>query len=179
MFSFFRSATIVAGFSILGFTAAHATPVTVGTGTLGTVINDGGDYSTQLNATGAALPLGATLTISEGLYNSPEVNVAVLFNGFQVGSFTANSGYFSPGPELLSFDVSSYLVAGTNTILLDGTPTSGDWVIGSVSLAYDDGIGAELPPPPPLGAVPEPASLALLGVGLLGMAIAGRRKAQS
>jgi hypothetical protein len=167
MKTLFKHSAAVLGLSLLSlFGTAEAAPITLTTGQLGTVLVDGDDFSTQFNAVNANPSLGSTLVINYGLWNSPEIYVNVLVNGNVVGNFVADLGYLDPGPETVTYDLGAFLVNGLNTIYLDAETSPGDWVIGSVTLNYDDAS----PSVPPTEAVPEPGTLALFGLGLLGVA---------
>ena len=146
--------------------AANADPISVSTGDLGNnVINDAGDYTwgpLLISPSG----LGAdVLTIKYGLWNSPSVLVNVWLNSTNIGNFMADQGYISPGPEYFVVDVTGLLVGGLNNIFLTGNNVNlGDYVVGQIDLDYDS------------ASVPEPGTLALFGLGLLGMGLTRRRK---
>src|SRR5687767_10215330 len=79
---------------------ATAAPISVTTGDLGTnVIDNAGAFAVALAATTPSNVLPATIDVIYGLWNSPAVSVSVFFNGSLVGSFLADQGFISPGPE--------------------------------------------------------------------------------
>ncbi len=147
---------------------AQAVPVTASTGDLGNnVISSAGLFEAFLNASSPSNALPASVDVKYGLWNSPDVLVSVAINGTTIGDFIANTGYSSPGPSFTTFDVTGLLLDGLNTISFNGFgASSGDYVVGQVDLNYDDNRAS----------IPEPATLALLGMGILGMRLASRRK---
>lgn len=87
--------------------------------------------------------------------------------GFNAGNGNAPGSYFQLNGSLV------------NGALLDGGPNSltagtNDGVTGQYLFAVRNGIVVQ----PPTTGVPEPESIALLGLGALGLAFARRRKAQ-
>jgi MYXO-CTERM domain-containing protein len=90
--------------------------------------------------------------------------VTVTLNSTVVGSFLADQGYISPGPEFVTFDVTGLLLPGLNTLDFTGSGL-GDYVVGQVDLTYTS------------NAVPEPSTMAIAGVSLLvGLGVARRRR---
>ncbi|RMH26814.1 MAG: hypothetical protein D6692_08585 [Planctomycetota bacterium] len=124
------------------------------------VINDAGDFvlNPVLNMPSNSDP--ATMTVIYGLWNSPDVSVDAFVNGNYVGTFVADQGYISPGPEVAVFDISGLLLDGANTVLFTGNNANdGDYVVGQVDIEFTP--------------VPTPAGVALLGLSGL---VAGRRR---
>lgn len=123
-------------------------------------------YRTFFDLTGL-LPATASIT---GLWSADNTGVNILINGFATGQSTSASSF----AILTPFSVSSHFVTGINTldfvlVNLDTTPNPTGLRVDSIRGVADNGVQA---------AVPEPASMFLLGTGLLAVARARRRSAR-
>ena len=126
------------------------------------VVEDAGAYFVFPELEDPSNVMPATLTVKYGLWNTPTVLVDVMVNSTFVGSFEADQGYLSPGPEVADFDVTGLLFNGGNTVLFTGNGVNdGDYVVGQVDLAYFQ--------------VPEPG-LAVFAVPLLGWSLQRSRR---
>jgi len=113
------------------------------------------------------------LTLTDNTTNS--VLVSRQYNAASGGGgvdarFTLSSdGYYYTDWQIEQIDVSAFVGHDFTLSLLaaDCQPT------GHAGYVYLDGFGAFVPPP---GRAPEPASLALMGLGLAGFAAARKRK---
>ena len=86
---------------------------------------------------------------------------------------TLNSLFYTPLWQIEQINIDASLLGHTFTLSVlaaDCEPT------GHTGYAYLDGFGAVLPPPGDPTAVPEPASFALYGLGMLGLGFARRRR---
>ena len=80
----------------------------------------------------------AELTIKYGLWNSPNLPMDISVNGVFVAQVIAETGYSSPGPYYDTFDVTSLLVTGENTVEVQAL-TGGQAVLGRLDLDYQSG----------------------------------------
>ncbi len=133
----------------------------ISTGDLGlNIIKNAGIYEWSPTVTPLTNGTLATVTVSYGLWNSPEPTVHTLVNGTEVGSFVVSSP-FPDGAVTTTFTFSNLLVDGVNTIRLDGGGPLGaedeyDYVISRIDLTYNIPVLVTNPPPtnePPSGAV--------------------------
>lgn len=141
---------------------SYALLMTQTTGDLDLRLDNGADYTWSPNLTTPSNILLATLDIKYGLWNSPDVSVDVYMNLNNVGSFIADSGYITPGPEYISFDVTGLLVDGINEVFLDASGSGdllGDWIMGRMDLSYDS----------PVSVIPEPTTLILLFMSFISL----------
>jgi hypothetical protein len=74
--------------------------------------------------------------------------------------------------DIASYDVTSFLNLGPNTLSMTGGPLQGD-ALSLVHFMFDLPAGAAPPDP---SVIPEPATLALLGVAGIGLAIRRRKR---
>jgi hypothetical protein len=77
---------------------------------------------------------GAILQMKYGLWNSPEVPLAVYVNSHRVGVWLADQGYITPGPEYGRVNIGRYIIAGSDHISVTAMG-GGEAVIGYVAVA--------------------------------------------
>lgn len=134
------------------------------------VSNGVGDDSTlevRYDLPAIPLPPGSTnLRLTLRVVQSDGNPTSIVFGGLSSGSYSI------PG-NTLNQDL-SFALAGPNigpgvlTFTIDGAP-GWDLALDSIGLSWDDA------PPPPDGEVPEPGTMALVGLGLAGVAMFRRR----
>jgi hypothetical protein len=138
----------------------------------------GGDFSgnssSGLNGFSGTNMNGFTFS-DGGLGNVPQFNSAVL----DFGDVTSNSGNFSggsPNDGIAPGDSLVFSVSGPFTGFTDSSIANSIFVRFQRVGADGEGSDVGRPGTPPPPAVPEPASLTLIGSGLIGVAAGIRRR---
>ncbi len=121
--------------------------------------------------------------VSDGQNFSPSDDGSLVVNGMVIdtgGIFQGDSTPFNPATtvgngslwDIERYDVTSFLTPGLNSLGIQfGNVTD---ALSAIVVAVNLPAGAA-PPPPPSNVIPLPAGLALLPVGLLGLAALRRR----
>jgi hypothetical protein len=186
----FRTA-LLAGAMVVGLgAAADAAPITGGISLAGgftpidsssapttlaaaTGIDFGMSFATGASGTltsfGSVSTVAGTLTMTDFQFVSVPPPVSPLFTAFD-GVATLNFDLNTV--TIISQTSSTLQLSGTGVLSLPGfDPTPGNWVLTANSLGGTFSWSSST------AAIPEPASLALLGMGLLGLGFAARRRA--
>ena len=119
--------------------------------------------------TGASGP--ATLALRYGGWTGglDTITINVKFNGSNLLPLISSSGAYYSNPAYMSYDVSTFLVDGLNTISLYAFSALNNttYAVGEVSLSFETAV------------VPLPASLPLILAGLGMLGIVARRRSRA
>ncbi len=110
---------------------------------------------------------------NDGTFFLNGVDIGAVFDGATVpqtaGSTVSNGGLW----DIVNIDITSFLSPGMNTLNL--THTGLQDALSAIHFGIVLPAGSAPPVDPPVG-VPEPAGIALIGAGLLGLGLSRRRK---
>jgi hypothetical protein len=156
-----RVATSANGFPITPWLGDDSLSAWIGPASDGSLDGPGGnyDYQTTFDLTGFD-PLTASIT---GQWSMDDAGVDILINGVSISPTSSNFTSWT------SFSINSNFVAGINT--LDFVINNGS---GPTGLRVEMSGAAD---PAAAGAVPEPATMTMLGAGLSVLGLLFRRKA--
>jgi hypothetical protein len=155
--------------AIVNSGACNANPCT------GTNVNVGGEWGYQQNF-GGKEGVGSAGYITTGNpgnlgnFNGQNLQDPTSLDGVQFGIISATHGPFNGGLA------SEALIDDTVILTLTGVSGFTEAQIGSVSFLYGTAPDATVPGTPAPPAVPEPATLALLGAALVGFGVLRRRQ---